>query len=70
MRLSLPSAPAEYDMRDQAEVRRAIEQAQTTTQATNEDIIIVERRLILIAPNGGQWSVTVDNSGNLETTSL
>jgi hypothetical protein len=57
-------------MRDQAEVRRAIEQAQTTAQATNEDIIIVERRLILIAPNGGQWSVTVDNSGNLETTSL
>jgi hypothetical protein len=70
MRLSLPSAPAAYDMRDQAEVRRAIEQAQTTTQATNEDIIIVERRLILISPDGGQWSVTVDNSGNLETTAL
>lgn len=70
MRMTLPSAPPEYDMRDQAEVRRAIEQSQVSAQRTNEDIIIVERRLILIAPDGGQWSVTVDNSGNLETTSL
>lgn len=68
--ISLPTAPAEYSQRDQAELRRALQDEDARNQKRNEDIIIVERRLILTAPDGGLWAVTVDNSGNLGTTSL
>ena len=70
MSLPLPSAPAQYDPRDQASVRRAIRDADALNQKTNQDITVQGRRLILIAPDGGQWAVTVNNSGVLGTTSL
>jgi hypothetical protein len=70
MSVILPSAPAQYDARDQSSVRRAIREADALNQKTNQDITIQDRRLILIAPDGGQWAVTVNNSGVLGTTSL
>ena len=70
MSVILPSAPAQYDARDQASMRRAIREADVLNQKTNQDIIIQDRRLILVAPDGGQWAVTVTNAGALETTAL
>lgn len=70
MTLVLPPAPPEYDARDQAEFRRAIRAADAATQKTNADIIIQGRRLVLVAPDGGLWSVVVDNAGNLDTEAL
>ena len=44
----------------------------TFTQAINQSIRKIEATdsILLQAPNGSVWKVTVDNSGNLTTTSV
>lgn len=68
--MRLPNAPRAYDAQNETQARRSIELADMGNQKIGRDVDIGAARLILTAPDGGQWAVTVDNSGNLGTTSL
>ena len=54
----------------EADWRRALEAADQQNHKRNRDVEIGQARLILTSPNGTRYEVTVDNSGNLSTTSL
>ena len=66
MRANLPPAPQDYDaaffLRAFARIDQIFEIC-ITRQASVEGVL-------LQAPNGSVWKVTVDNSGNLVTTSV
>ena len=68
--MKLPNAAAQYDTRDQAQMRNLIERADVQNRKKGQDIEVLGARLILTSPNGTRYSVTVDNSGNLSTTAL
>lgn len=69
--LILPSAPLEYNTRDQANVRKALQEADQQNIKTRRDIYLVQgERLILKSPNGTKYALEVDNSGVLSTTAV
>lgn len=68
--MNLPFVPATYSARAEQERNRVIRQADQQNHKRNRDVEIGNGRLILTAPDGGRWSVTVDNAGNLTTTSI
>ena len=84
MRLRLGSPPKKFDRKASAyvpdmshwlqyEVSRTVdlEDADKSNFKRFEDVDLANKeRLILVAPNGNRYSVTVDNSGNLGTTAL
>lgn len=66
--MKLPLAPMEYDTRDQAQLRKIIEDDSVNLLRRDRDAEIpIEVRLILTAPDGSRWSVTVDGGGNIGT---
>ena len=84
MRLRLGSPPKKFDRKASAyvpdmshwlqyEVSRTVdlEDADKSNFKHFEDVDLANKeRLILVAPNGNRYAVTVDNSGNLGTTAL
>ena len=68
--MKLPPAPASYTSSDQQEVRRQIEAADGQAHKRGRDIEVSPARLILTAPNGARWSVTVSNTGALSAVAL
>lgn len=69
--MNIPRPPERYDRRSEDERNRAIEQADRQNVKKNEDIrIIAPVRLILPSPDGTEWVIAVDNSGNFAATSL
>ena len=69
--LILPSAPLEYNTRDQANLRKALQEADQQNIKKRLDIYLVQgERLILKSPNGTKYALTVDNSGVLSTTAV
>jgi len=84
MRLRLGSPPKKFDKQFASyvpdmkywlkyEVSRTVdlEDADKSNFKHFEDVDLANKeRLILVAPNGNRYSVTVDNSGNLGTTAL
>lgn len=69
--LILPSAPLEYNTRDQANLRKALQEADQQNIKKRRDIYLVQgERLILKSPNGTTYALTVDNSGVLSTTAV
>lgn len=69
--LILSSAPLEYSARDQANMRKALQEADQQNIKTRRDIYLVQgERLILKSPNGTKYALTVDNSGVLSTTAV
>ena len=84
MRLRLGSPPKKFDQRFSTyvpdmkhwlkyEVSRTVdlEDADKSNFKRFEDVDLANNeRLILVAPNGNRYAVTVDNSGNLGTTAL
>ncbi|MGE0717200.1 MAG: hypothetical protein AB7P02_17280 [Alphaproteobacteria bacterium] len=51
------------------EIVNYVDRSLRDVQRSNLDILVqAPRRLILVAPDGGQWTLTVDNSGNVSTT--
>jgi 4-aminobutyrate aminotransferase-like enzyme len=50
------------------EVLNYAERLARDVQRTNQDIVVqAPRRLLITAPDGGQWALVVDNSGTLST---
>ena len=84
MRLRLGSPPKKFDQQFSSyvpdmkhwlkyEVSRTVdlEDADKSNFKRFEDVDLANNeRLILVAPNGNRYFVTVDNSGNLGTTAL
>jgi hypothetical protein len=84
MRLRLGSPPRKFDQQFSTyvpdmkhwlkyEVSRTVdlEDADKSNFKHFEDVDLANNeRLILVAPNGNRYAVTVDNSGNLGTTAL
>ena len=66
----LPSASDRYDSATINQMNTLIEQADQLNHKKNQDVEIGAARLILRAPNGTRYSVTVDNSGALGATAL
>ena len=66
MRIMVPPPPAQYDPSYFTRAFSTIEQASSFTVTRLEAI----DGILLQAPDGGVWKVSVDNSGNLVTTSV
>lgn len=68
--MRLQSAPHAYSVQDQRELRRTLELSDNGNHKRNQDVEIGVGRLILTAPNGARWSVTVSNTGTLSAVAL
>lgn len=66
----LPSASDRYESTTINQMNTLIEQADQLNHKKNQDVEIGAARLILRAPNGTRYSVTVDNFGTLGATAL
>ena len=61
--MKLATPPLEYNQTYENERNKQIELTDTDNQKRNTDIV-------LTSPNGSTFKLTVDNSGNLSTTSV
>jgi frataxin-like iron-binding protein CyaY len=68
--MKLPTASQEYSSNLQQQANFIIEQEDRRNFKKDTDVNINDGRLILKAPNGTRYKVTVDNSGNLGTTAI
>lgn len=68
--LNLPTPAKSYDADNEANARRAMAEADDLNQKRNEDFVVKNNKLILTAPNGGQWSGTISNLGALTWMAL
>ena len=68
--LALPSVTEEYDPRQERERDRVLILADSENFKRHRDVQLTKERLILVAPDGGRWQVTVGNTGTLSTVSL
>ncbi len=69
--MSLPQAARAYDASNERQVRAALENADRLNFKKGQDVRLARgERLILRAPNGGEWVVGVDNAGSLTVTAL
>lgn len=69
--LILRPAPETYSQDDQAALRDALRREDGKNLKRGRDIEVAGgMRLILTAPDGGQWAVEVDNGGNLSTSAV
>lgn len=68
--MKLQAAPQTYQRADQQEVRRQIEAADLQAHKRGRDIEVAPARLVLTAPNGSRWSVTVSNAGVLAAVAI
>lgn len=69
--MKLPAPGPVYDARNEAATREQVEREDGRNRKTDNDIHLASAaglglaRLILHAPDGSQWWLKVDNSGNL-----
>lgn len=66
---SPPPGPA-YDRGNERQFREAVARDVRLGLRRGDDIELVQARLILTAPGGGQFVLTVDDAGTLSTTPL
>lgn len=70
MKLALPRPEPRYDPRYQTEINRLIEALAERAFQRGERIEAGQAGVVLTAPNGSRWLLTVDNAGALGTTAL
>lgn len=68
--MSAPRPPDRYDPRWAAELKRDIDRNAQQAHKKGQDIEVGPARLILTAPNGTRYSVTVSNAGTLTATAI
>jgi hypothetical protein len=66
--VNLPSAPPGYTQSDEANVRRALQDADKQNIKRGTDYYVLDGRVILKAPNGSFHALVVDNAGVLSTS--
>ncbi len=62
--LSLPAPSLSYDPRNEAQARAALERADALNLKTNK----AADRILLRAPNGSLWALSVSNAGAIVLT--
>lgn len=70
MKMATPWPPDRYDPRYQTELNRMLEELAGRVFQRGERIEAGAAGIVLTAPNGSRWLLTVDNSGTLGTTAL
>lgn len=66
-----PPVPDRYNPEHQREIQRLLEAADLENRKTRQDnVYVYPERLVLMAPDGGLWSVVVDNAGALSTEAV
>lgn len=65
-----PPPARDYDQANERQFRDAVARADRDAFKRGEDIELVHGRLILTAPDGGQFVLGVDNAGNLTASPL
>lgn len=68
--MNLGSPAPSYSVQDQAQMRRQLTQAEQANRKIGQDVDVGAQKLILAAPNGSRWRVTVANDGALSATAL
>jgi hypothetical protein len=68
MRIKTPGQS--YSVDDQREMRRQIELADQENHKRNRDLEIGKGRVILTAPNGTRYALTVSNAGTLSAVAV
>lgn len=68
--MKLPMPPPAYNVADQAQMRAALERANTLAHKRNQDVEIGRARLILSDADGVRWEVYVDTAGALLTRTV
>ncbi len=63
--MNAPRPPASYDARWAAELKRVIDQLDQQAHKRSQDIELSGGRVILTAPNGTRYALTVSNAGAL-----
>lgn len=69
--MKLANPPERYDRRDQAVMRRQIEQSIARAYQRGQDVELPRGvRLILSSPNGTRYAISVADNGDLLTEAL
>ena len=68
--MRLPNAGVKYHRNDLQLAYGEIERADSENHKKRQDLEVGDARLILKSANGTRYSVTVDDSGNLNVSSL
>lgn len=68
--MKLANPPNGYSAADQQEMRRKIELSDQDNHKRGRDVEIGKARLILTAPNGTRWSITVSNTGTITAVAI
>lgn len=63
--MKLPEPSKQYDIARQRQTNHVLELTDATNRKQGQDIEVDPARLILKAPNGTRYSVTVSNAGVL-----
>ncbi len=67
--MNISPAPDKYDRSDEQNLRLQLRQADSENYKRRQDLRLQSgERVILMAPDGGLWAITVDNSGTLGTS--
>ena len=65
--MNLPNPSPQYDAQNEAQARAALIREDARNRKKGANVDIGKAQLILTAPNGTRYKITVDNSGNLGT---
>ena len=68
--MRLNRATEVYDREDQDRLRSDLEREDERNRKAGQDISLSDERLILTAPDGSRWAITVSNAGALGTESV
>jgi len=66
--MKLPTPPKQYDAANEEQTRSAIEREDARNLKKGGNVLIGKGTLVLTAPNGSLWQITVSNSGGLSAT--
>lgn len=68
--MNLPAPPPGYDQANESATRRALEQEDRRNRKLGVDVEIGREKLVLTAPNGTRYGLTVSNAGVLSASPL
>ena len=66
--MNLPKAPVKYDAANETQTRSAIEREDARNLKKGGNILVGKGVVVLTAPNGSLWQVTVSDSGVVSAT--
>lgn len=69
MNVQLPRPAPRYDAREEAQRNALLEQA-LAQKFDRRERLEARQGIVLVAPDGGRWLLTVDNAGVLGTSAL